>query len=266
MKTTLMPLLATLAGLIRSRAQLHLEVLALRQQLAMVTYRDNRRFRFRPQERLFWVCLYALWPGCLDTLRIFKPDTLVRWHRRGFRLYWTWRSRFRRGGRPRVPKEVRNLIRRISQDNPLWGAPRVHGELLMLGVDVSQATVANYMIRHRGPPSQSWRMFLRNHAPALACVDLFTVPTVTFQILYVLVVLRVERRRVIHFNVTEHPTSQWAGQQIVEAFPWGESPDTSCEIGTGSMAHGIAAGWGPSGSRRYSLPPTRPGRIPTSNG
>ena len=119
---------------------------------------------------------------------------------------------------------MRDLIRRISQENPLWGAPRVHGELLMLGFEVSQSTVANYMIRQGKPPSQSWLTFLRNQAPGLACVDLFTVPTVTFRILYVLVVLRLERRQVIHFNVTEHPTSQWSGQQIVEAFPWNEAP------------------------------------------
>ncbi len=224
MKTTLIPLLSTLAGLFRSRARLHLEVLALRQQLAMVTHRNQRRFHFRQGERLFWVWLYRLWPGCVDTLRIFKPDTLVRWHRRGFRLYWTWRSRSRRGGRPSIPQDVRDLIRRISQDNPLWGAPRVHGELLMLGIEISQATVANYMMRQRKPPSQSWRTFIRNQTPGLACVDLFTVPTVTFRILYVLVVLRLERRQVVHFNVTEHPTSQWSGQQIVEAFPWDEAP------------------------------------------
>ena len=224
MKTTLIPLLSTLAGLFRSRARLHLEVLALRQQLAMVTHRNQQRFHFRQRERFFWVWLYRLWPGCVDTLRIFKPDTLVRWHRRGFRLYWTWKSKSRRGGRPSVPQDVRHLIRRISQDNPLWGAPRVHGELLMLGIEVSQATVAKYMIRHRRPPSQSWRTFLCNQAPELAFVDLFTVPTVTFRILYVLVVLRHERRHVIHFNVTEHPTSRGSGQQIVEAFPWNEAP------------------------------------------
>lgn len=224
MKTTLIPLFSTLADLFRSRAHLHLELLALRQQLAMATLRNPRRFRFRRRERLFWVLLYALWPGCIETLRIIKPDTLVGWHRRGFRLYWTWRSRIRRGGRPPVPKEIRNLIRRMSQENPLWGAPRLHGELLILGFRVSQASVAKYMIRHRTPPSQSWRAFLRNQAPDLACIDLFTVPTVTFQILYVLVVLRLERRKVIHFNVTEHPTSQWAGQQIVEAFPWTQAP------------------------------------------
>ena len=208
MKTTLIPLLSTLAGPLRRRALLHLEILALRQQLAMVTHRNQRRYYFRQRERVFWVWLYRFWPGCVDTLRIFKPDTLMRWHRRGFRLYWTWRSRSRRGGRLSIPQDVRDLIRRISQDNPLWGAPRVHGELLMLGIEVSQATVAKYMIRQRRPPSQSWRTFLRKQAPGLACIDLFTVPTVTFRILYVLVVLRHERRQVIHFNVTEYPTSQ----------------------------------------------------------
>ena len=204
MKTTLIPLLSTLASLFRSRVQLHLEILALRQQLAMITHRDGRRLRFRRGERFFWVWLYRLWPDCLHTLRIFSPDTLVRWHRRGFRLYWTWRSRSRRGGRQPIPPDVRNLIRRISGDNPLWGAPRVHGELLMLGIKVSQATVAKYMVRQRRPPSQTWRTFLRNQAPRLACVDLFTVPTVNFRILYVLVIMRPERRQVVHFNVTEH--------------------------------------------------------------
>ena len=168
--------------------------------------------------------MYRLWPNCIDTLRIIKPDTLVRWHRQGFRLYWTWRSKVRRGGRPPIQQDLRNLIRRMSQENPLWGAPRLHGELLLLGFEVSQATVSKFMIHRRGPPSQGWKTFLRNQAPKLACVDLFTVPTVAFQILYVLVVLRLDRRRVVHFNVTEYPTSHWAGQQIVEAFPWDGSP------------------------------------------
>lgn len=189
----------------------------------MATHRNRRRFHFRQRERIFWVLLYCLWPGCVDPLRILKPDTLLRWHRRGFRLYWTWRSRARRGGRPPNPQDLQDLIRRMSQENPHWGAPRLHGELL-LGFEVSQATVAKFMIRRRGPPSRSWRTFLRNQAPRLAGVDLFTVPTVTFRILYVLVVLRLDGRRVIHFNVTQHPTSQGAGQQIVEAFPWDESP------------------------------------------
>ena len=180
MKTIVLPLLATLAGLLQSRAVLHLEILALRQQLAMVTARDRKRLRLRRRERLFWVWLYRLWPGCLETLALFKADTLVRWHRKGFQLYWTWKSRRSGGGRPTISPETRDLIRRLSQDNPLWGAPRVHGELKMLGIDVSQTTVAKYMIRHRKPPSQTWRTFLDNHVKELVSIDFFTVPQPPF--------------------------------------------------------------------------------------
>jgi putative transposase len=224
MKTILIPVLATIVGLLRSRAVLHLEILALRQQLAMVTARDRRRLRFRHLERLFWVWFYRLWPGCLETLAVFKADTLVRWHRKGFRLYWTWKSWRRGGGRPTISQETRALIRRLSQENPLWGAPRVHGELQMLGIDVSQTTVAKYMVRHRKPPSQTWRTFLDNHVKELVSIDFFTVPTATFRILYVFLVLRHERRQIVHFNVTEHPTVQWTAQQILEAFPFDTAP------------------------------------------
>ena len=185
MKTTLLPLLVTLSGLVRSRAHLHLEILALRQQLAIITHRDGRRLRFRRGERFFWVWLYRLWPDCLHTPRIFSPNTLVGWHRKGFRVYWRWKSRHRPGGRPPVTLEVlvRDLIRRLFRENPLWGAPRVHGELRMLGIEVSQTAVAKYMLRHRGPPSQNWRTFLHNHAKDLESIDFFTVPTITFRFL-----------------------------------------------------------------------------------
>ncbi len=225
MKTLLGPLLFTLAGLLRSRTLLHLEILSLRQQLAMAAARDHRRLRSRGHDRLFWVWLYRIWPGCLATLVVFRPDTLIRWHQRGFRLYWTWKSRWRRSaGRPATPPEIRNLIRQLSRENPLWGAPRVHGELQMLGIVISQTTVAKYMTRHRKPPSQTWRTFLENHVTELASIDFFTVPTASFRILYVFLVLRHERRELVHFNVTEHPTSQWTGQQLVEAFPWDPVP------------------------------------------
>ncbi len=225
MKTLLAPLLFTLAGLLRSRTLLHLEILSLRQQLAMAAARDHRRLRSRGHDRLFWVWLYRIWPGCLATLVVFHPDTLIRWHQRGFRLYWTWKSRWRRSaGRPATPPEIRNLIRQLSRENPLWGAPRVHGELQMLGIVISQTTVAKYMTRHRKPPSQAWRTFLDNHVTELASIDFFSVPTASFRILYVFLVLRHERRELVHFNVTEHPTSQGTGQQLVEAFPWDSVP------------------------------------------
>ena len=221
MKTLILPLLTTLAGLLRSRGLLHLEILSLRQQLATVTARDHKRLRSRHLERLFWVSLYRIWPGCLATLVVFRPATLLRWHRRGFRLYWTWKSRRGRGtGRPTTPLEIRRLIRQLSRENPLWGAPRVHSELQLLGIVTSQTTVAKYMIRHRKPPSQTWRTFLDNHVTELAAIDFFTVPTASFRILYVFLVLRHERRELAHFNVTEHPTAQWTAQQMVEAFPW----------------------------------------------
>ena len=224
MKTILVPLLATLVDLLRSRASLHLEILALRQQLAMVANRDNKRHRFRPSERIFWVWLYRLWPTCLRTLAIFKPDTLVRWHRKGFPLYWTWKSRRRGGGRPAIDPKVRKLIRTISQNTIGWGAPRIHGELKMLGIQISESTVAKYMIRYRNPPSQTWRTFLDNHVADLVSVDFFTVPTATFRILTVFVILRHERREIVHFNVIAHPTARWTAQQLVEAFPFDSAP------------------------------------------
>lgn len=167
MKTVLIPLLETLIDILRSRSLLHLEMLAMRQQLAMVAEGDRKRLSFRPSERIFWVWLYRLWPTCLQTLMIFKPDTLVRWHRKGFRLYWTWKSRPRQGGRPAIDPGVRTLIRTMSRNNIGWGAPRIHGELQLLGIQISESTVAKYMIRHRNPPSQTWKAFLANHTADL---------------------------------------------------------------------------------------------------
>src|SRR5438874_7904772 len=155
--------------------------------------------------------------GCL------QPETLVRWHRSGFRLYWRWKSR-RRVGRPAVPADIRDLIRTISRDNPLWGAPRIHGELLKLGIDIAQSTVAKYMSRRYGPRSPGWQAFLRNHTAHIAGIDLFVVPTVGFKLLYGLVILRLERRRLVWTNVTANPTAEWIARQITEAFPWDEAP------------------------------------------
>jgi putative transposase len=224
MKTILVPLITTLVDLLRTRASLHLEMLALRQQLAIVANRDNKRLRVRSGERIFWVWLYRLWPSCLQTLAIFKPDTLVRWHRKGFKLYWTWKSRRYQGGRPAIDPDVRELIRTMSRNNIGWGAPRIHGELQMLGIRVSESTVAKYMIRHRKPPSQTWKTFLANHTADLVSVDFFTVPTATFRIIYVFVILHHERREIVHFNATYHPSAEWTAQQLVEAFPFDTAP------------------------------------------
>ena len=160
----------------------------------------------------------------LSAVVIVRPDTVVKWHRKAFCFYWRWKSRAR-GGRPRVPKELRRLIREMSFDNPLWGAPRIHGELLKLGIGVAQSTVAKYMVlRSRRPPSQSWKTFLRNHAPDVAAIDLFVAPTIGFRLLYGLVILHLERRRLVWANVTANPTAEWIAQQLTEAFAWVEAP------------------------------------------
>ena len=201
MPTIALLLLATLRDTLRSRVALQLEALALRQQLATMK-RSSSRPSLRSVDRLFWVLLSRLWPAWRTTLVIVRPETVITWHRKGFRLFWTWKSRRRRAGRAPVPREVRDIIRRMSRENPLWGAPRIHGELLKLGIEVSEATVSKYMERHRKPPSQTWRTFLRNHVGCLASIDFFVVPTATFSLLFAFVVLHHERRRIVHLGVT----------------------------------------------------------------
>lgn len=215
-------LLAGSASVLRNRRDLAIENLALRQQLALYKQRDARP-RLSYVDRAFWVLLSRTWSGWMGALVVVKPETVIGWHRKGFRLYWTWKSR-RRPGRPMVPPKVRRLIRKISRANPLWGAPRIHGELLKLGIDVAQATVSKYMVRHRRPPSQTWRAFLDNHARYLVSTDFMVVPTATFRVLFVMVIVAHDRRRIVHFDVTANPTARWAAQQIVEAFPWNTAP------------------------------------------
>ena len=209
--------------LLAGRATLLAENLALRQQLA-VLHRNAGRPRLRRRDRIFWVWLSGLWTGWRSALVLVQPETVVRWHRQGFKLYWRWKSRSRGEGRPAVPRDVRDLIRRMADANLLWGAPRIHGELLKLGIEISQAAVAKYMPRRRKPRSPTWRTFLENHIGQIVAVDFFTVPTATFRVLFVFVVLAHDRRRVLHFNVTEHPTAPWTGQQIRETFPWDTAP------------------------------------------
>jgi putative transposase len=195
----------------------------LRHQLQVLQRARNPRLRLTLADRLLLVWLARVWNDWRTALVIVQPETVIAWHRRGFRLFWAWKSR-RRIGRPPVPADVRALIRTMSQSNPLWGAPRIHGELLKLGIEVSQATVAKYMIKHRRPPSQTWRTFLKNHMGQVMAADFFVVPTATGRLLFVLVILAHARRRVVHVAVTEHPTAAWTGQQLREAFPWEQAP------------------------------------------
>ncbi len=207
-------ILLLLRALLRDRSQLALENLALRQQLA-VLHRKAKRPRLRSVDRVFWVSLAQFWDQWRSALILVKPETVLRWHRQGFRYFWRWKSR----GRPCVSPELFRLIRRMSLENPLWGAPRIRSELLLLGCDVAEATVAKYMTRRgRRPPSQTWRTFLRNHLRTTAACDFFVVPTATFRLLFCFVILSHDRRRILHFNVTAHPTTAWAAQQIREAF------------------------------------------------
>jgi putative transposase len=234
-------LLFSLQNSFRTRAALQAEILALRHQLLVLQRsRRQRRLRLRIWDRALWVCLLRLWPGRRSALLMVKPETVIAWHRKGFRLYWTWKSRILRG-RPRVPNEVRELIRHMSLANPRWGEPRIHEELLKLGIEVSQATVAKYMVRHRKPPSQTWRTFLRNH-------------TATFRVLFVFVILSHDRWRPLHFGVTPHPTAEWTAQQLLEAFPWDSAPRSLLSDRDGSYV--------PSPKNAFSpRPACIPGRV-----
>jgi hypothetical protein len=210
--------------LFRSRARLEAEILVLRQQINVLRRKTPKRFAFGNLDRLVFVGLYRLVPSIVDALAIVRPETIIGWHRAGFRSFWRWKSR-RRGGRPRVPLEIRRLIRQISLANPLWGAPRIHGELLKLGIDVGQTSVAKYMARGRRGPSQGWRTFLCNHADGIASMDLFVAPTVSFRLLYGFLVLRHRRRRIMWLQVTANPTAEWISRQLTEACGWEATPD-----------------------------------------
>ena len=213
MMSVLLSFLLTLRSSARSRVALQLEILALRHQLQVLQRARPRRLRLAKADRWLWVVLSRVWTEWRAALVIVQPETVIAWHRRGFRVWWTWKSRHRMG-RPAVPADVRSLIRTMAQANPLWGAPRIHGELLKLGIDVSQATVAKYMRRRREPPSQTWQTFLRNHVDQIVAADLFVVPTATYRLLFVLVLLAHDRRRIRHVAVTAHPTAAWTAQQL----------------------------------------------------
>ncbi len=215
--------LAVLVSPFKSKLRLEAENAVLRHQLNVLRRRLHGRARLTNSDRWFFIQLYRWSPAILQVLTIIRPETLVRWHRAGFRHYWRWKSRSP-GGRPQIETDLRALIRRMSVENPLWGAPRIHGELLKLGFEVAQSSVAKYMVKRRGPPSQGWRTFLRNHAPDIAAMDLFVVPTIGFDLLYAFVIMRLDRRDLVWINVTANPTAEWVARQITEAFPWDGAP------------------------------------------
>src|SRR4029077_6597957 len=215
--------LAVLASPFKSKLRLEAENTVLRHQLNVLRRRLHGRVRLTNQDRWFLVQLYRWFPSILQVLTIIRPETLVRWHRAGFRCYWRWTSRAR-GGRPKIATDLRALIRRISIENPLWGAPRIHGELLKLGLEIAESSVAKYMAKRREPPSQGWHTFLRNHTPDIAAMDLFVVPTIGFDLLYAFVIVRLGRRDLVWINVTTNPTAEWIARQLTEAFPWSGTP------------------------------------------
>src|SRR5262245_7342127 len=228
-------LLTLFASPFKSKSRLEAENAALRHQLIILRRKARGRVQLTNGDRLFFIQLYRWLPSVLKAITIVRPETVVRWHRAGFRRYWRWKSRSL-GGRPQINADLRALIRQMSVDNPLWGAPRIHGELLKLGFEVAQSSVAKYMVKRSGPPSQEWRTFLRNHAPDIAAMDLFVAPTIGFNLLYVFVIIRLGRRNLVWINVTPNPTAEWIAHQITEAFPWNEAPrylirDRDCVYG-----------------------------------
>jgi len=223
MLTPLFVLLRSIGLICRGHRAVALENLALRQQLAALT-RTIKRPELRTRDRLFWILLSKAWPEWRTALIIVQPDTVVRWHRQWLRRQWALRSRRSRPGRPNTDVAVRTLVGTMAAANPLWGAPRIHGELCKLGIAVSERTVSRLLRRPRRPASQTWRTFLTNHVATLVSMDFFTVPTLTGRVLFVLVMLTHQRRRIIHVNITEHPTAAWTAQQMIEAFPDDTAP------------------------------------------
>ena len=216
-------LLACLCSLLRSRCLLALQVLALHHQVAVYKHSISRP-KLRPSDRLLWVWLSRLWPGWQQVLEFVQPRTMIAWQKKRFREHWRLLSQRGTLGRPTVAKEIRTLIRAMSRANPTWGSPRIVGELRKLGIEVAKSTVEKYRVQPHKPPSPTWKTFLKTHVKDLVALDFFVVPTVTYKVLFVLVIIAHERRRIVHMTVTEHPTAQWTAQQVVEAFPWDEAP------------------------------------------
>jgi transposase InsO family protein len=250
-----------IANLFKPRRRLEIENLFLRHQLNIALRQVPHRLRLRRSDRVLMIWMTRLWPSLLGLSSVVQPGTILRWHRAGFRAYWRWKSGAR-PGRPRIGRELHELIRRMSKENPLWGAPRIHGELLKLGFEIAESTVSKYMIRRRGPPSQTWRTFLRNHADAIAAIDLCVVPTLTFECLFAFLVLGHGRRRLLWFAVTRHPTAEWLAQQIVEAFPWDAAPTYLMRDNDGAYGHAFTNRIRAMGIRDRPISPRSPWQNP----
>src|SRR3979409_1663318 len=245
----------------KTRAQQEAEIVLLRHQLNVLRRRVPSKPKLAVADRLLFVWLHRLFPSLLNAITIVQPETIIRWHRMGFRLYWRWKSRSR-GGRPKVPMEIRRLIREMSLANRLWGAPRIHGELLKLGIEVAQSTVAKYMAKSGRGRSQTWKTFLHNHAAGITAMDFLIVPTIGFKLLFVLVILGHQRRQLISLTVTTNPTAEWIARQITDAFPWNEAPDYLIRDRDGSYGHAVTRHLAAMGIRDHPIAP----RSPWQNG
>jgi transposase InsO family protein len=245
----------------KTRARLQAEIILLRHQVNVLRRRLPAKPKLTVADRLIFVWLYRLFPSLRSAITIIQPETVVRWHRAGFRLYWRWKSRSR-GGRPKVAAEIRHLIRDMSLANPLWGAPRIHGELMKLGIEIAQSTVAKYMAKRRRGPSQTWKTFLRNQAAGIAAMDFLIVPTIGFRLLFVLVILRHRRRRLISLSVTIHPTAEWIARQLTEAFPWNDTPKHLIRDRDASYGHAVTRRLAAMGIRDHPIA----ARSPWQNG
>src|SRR5437660_927993 len=248
------------ADIFKSRRRVEAENLFLRHQLNIVLRQAPARLRLRGSDRALLVWITRLWPSLIGAAQVVQPETILRWHRAGFTVFWRWKSR-KRAGRPKIDRELRDLIRRMSKENPKWGASRIHGELLMLGFEVAQSTVSKYMVQNRSP-SQSWKTFFRNHAQAIAAIDLFVVPTLTVERLFAFLVLSHGRRQLLWFEVTRHPTAEWLARQITEAFPWTSAPSYLVRDNDAAYGHVFTSRLRAMGIRDRPISP----RSPWQNG
>jgi len=245
------------ADLFKSRSRLEAENLFLRHQLNIALRRAPPRLRLRGSDRALLILITKLWPSLLGVAKVVQPETVLRWHRAGFKVFWRCKSR-NRAGRPKIDRGLRDLIQRMSRENPLWGASRIHGELLMLGFEVAQSTVSKYMARPSKPPSQTWKTFLQNHAEAIAAIDMCVVPTLTFDLLFAFLVLGHARRQLLWFEVTRHPTAEWLARQITEAFPWASAPSYLVRDNDRAYGHVFTSRVGAMGIRDRPISPASP--------